>query len=78
MENTEAIEVGQTLYYLGLGWGMKTHCSKVYEKDGVRYVVSNNNAHRKEADVLANTCDLFTSKEEINKRLSQSWMADLL
>ena len=72
------IEAGQILYYLGVGWGMKTHCYRVYEQDGVRYVHTDYGVHRKETDVLANTCDLFSSREEINKRLAQGFMTDLL
>lgn len=68
----------QPLYYLGLGYGYKTYCFKIYEKDGERWVYTNCGVHRKELDVLANKKDLFTSKEAINKILVNSWMAKLL
>lgn len=68
----------QPLYELGFGWGMKTHCYEIYEKDGERWIHTNTGMHRKESDVLANSTDLFTSKEEINKRLAGSWMAKRL
>lgn len=68
----------QPLYYLGLGWGTKTYCFKIYIKDGECWVHTNCGVHRKESEVLANTGELFTSKEAINKRLANSWMAKTL
>ena len=68
----------QRLYYLGIGYGLKTYCFEIYEKDGERWIHTNNGVHRKESDVLSNSCDLFTSKEEINKRLANSWMAKMM
>lgn len=76
--NKNYITEYQPLYYLGLGYGFKTYCFKIYEKDGERWVHTNCGTHRRESDVLANTKDLFISKEEINKRLAKSWMAKML
>ena len=68
----------QPLYYLGLGYGFKTFCYEIYEKNGERWVHTNCGVHRKESDVLANNNDLFTSKEAINKKLRGSWLAKTL
>lgn len=68
----------QPLYYLGLGYGFETFCYKIYKKDNERYIQTNCGVHRKESDVLQNKCDLFTTKEAINKRLAGSWKAKLL
>ena len=76
MENS--IKIGQELYYQGLGWGLKTYCYKIVEEDGIRYVHANDGTIRKEINVINNSCDLFSSKEEINKKLAGSWMAKLI
>ena len=68
----------QPLYYLGLGFGFKTYCFNIYEKNGERWVHSNCGVHRKESEVLANKGVLFISKDAINKHLANSWMAKLL
>ncbi|MGJ0846517.1 hypothetical protein ACR77J_07505 [Tissierella praeacuta] len=72
------IGISQELYYRGLGWGSKTRCWKICEEDGVRYVYTNCGVKRKEEDVLNNTCDLYSDKEEINKRLRQGWRTKLI
>ena len=76
--NENCIVKYQRLYYLGLGWGIATYCFEVYEKDGERWVMTNDRIHRKESEILENTGDLFTSKDAINQRLAKSYRAKLL
>ena len=68
MENE--IKVGQVLYSLGLSSGFKTYYYEVVEENGVRYVHANDGTIRKEIDVANNSCDLYSSKYEINKKLA--------
>jgi len=72
------IEIGQELYYQGLGYGHKETCWKIDIINNERYVHTSEGVVRKESDVINNTCDLFSSKEEINKKLAKSWMAKLV
>ena len=76
--NESQIVKYQSLYYLGLGWGIKTFCWRVYEKDNERWIVTNCNTHRKESEVISNSCDLFTSKENINSKLATMYMSKLI
>jgi hypothetical protein len=72
------IKIGQELYYQGLGYGIKDKCWKIDIINGERYVHTNTGIIRKEIDVINNTCDLFSSKEEINKRLTRSYMSKFI
>jgi len=72
------IKVGQVLYYHGLGYGFKTYCFKIVLKEGVRFVHANDGTIRKEEDVINNTCNLYSSKEEINKKLAGSWKSKMM
>ena len=72
------IEIGQELYSMGLGWGMKTFCFKKEVADGKTFVISNNGTRRLEEDVLNNSCDLYSDKEKINQRLSTGYMSKLI
>lgn len=69
------IEVGQELYYQGIGFGSVTKCFEIKVLEGVRFVHANNGVIRKESDVVNNTCDLYSSKEAINKSLATCYMA---
>jgi len=73
------IKKGDTLYYLGIGWGSETQVFNIVEgENGKKIVHANNGVKRDYEKVITNTCDLFTSKEEINKHLAKSWMAKLI
>jgi len=72
------LKKGDALYYLGLGYGFTTYVFEIIEENGKKIVHSNNGVKRDYEKVVNNTCDLFVSKEEINKRLAQSWRANLI
>jgi len=72
------LKIGDPVYYQGLGWGAETFIFNILEKDGEKIIHANNGVKRKYEEVLNNTCDLYSSKEEINKKLSQSWKATLI
>jgi len=69
------LEIGQELYYLGMGWGCKEKVYELFVKDGVEYVKTNKGTVRKCEDVINNTCNLYSSKEEINKKLRCGYMS---
>lgn len=69
------LKKGDTLYYQGLGWGSETFVFNIIEEDGKKIVHANNGVKRDYEKVVSNTCDLYASKDEINKKLAQSWRA---
>jgi hypothetical protein len=72
------IKKGQSLYYVGFGWGIETHCYDIYFNNEIAYVVANNGVTRKVSDVENNACDLYVSKDAANEKLSNSWRASLI
>lgn len=72
------IKIKQELYYKGLNWGSKTYCYDKEIVDGKVIIKSNNGVNREEQEVLLNKCDLYTSKEEINKTLIDVYMGQLI
>jgi len=72
------LKKGDVLYYQGLGWGAETYVFNIIEENGKKIVHANNGVKRDYEKVITNTCDLYTSKEEINKKLAQSWRATLI
>lgn len=75
---TQDLKKGDVLYYQGIGWGAKTYVFNIIEENGKKIVHANNGVKRDYEKVITNTCDLYTSKEEINKKLAQSWRATLI
>ena len=63
------LKKGDILYYRGLGYGMTTSVHKISEKNGEKLVHANNGVVRGYLEVVKNECDLYTSKEAINKKL---------
>ena len=75
MENEKTeLKVGQEVYYRGLNWGHEETIWKRETKDGEVFVTTTQGVKRKEKDVLSNSCDLYVSKDEINKSLAGVWM----
>lgn len=72
---TLELKKGDVLYYLGIGWGFETYVFEIIEENGNKIVHANNGVKRDYDKVINNTCDLYTSKEEINKKLADSWRA---
>ena len=75
---TQDLEKGDVLYYQGIGWGSETFVFQIIEENGIKIVHANNGVKRDYEKVVNNTCDLYTSKEEINNKLSKSWMATII
>lgn len=66
----EDLKYGDVLYYRGLGYGSETYVFDIIEADGKKIVHANNGIKRDYEKVINNNCDLYTSKEAINKKLA--------
>jgi len=63
------LKKGDKLYYRGLGWGFETFVFDIIEENGNKTVHANNGVKRDYEKVVKNECDLYTSKDAINKKL---------
>ena len=72
------LKKGDILYYRGLSWGEETYVFRIIEEDGKKIVHANNGVKRDYDSVVNNKCDLYTSKEEINKSHINCYMASFI
>jgi len=77
--NDSKIKIGQKIYILGLGWGKEDKCYKKEIINGEVMVFCSCGGKREEQSVLNNSNNyMFSSKDEINKKLSTSYMSKML
>ena len=76
MKKQVKLNIGDKLYYHGLGYGSETFVFNIFiNDDGEEMVNANNGCIRKLSDVLDGKTNLYQNKDLINEKLSSSYMS---
>lgn len=76
MQNQVKLNIGDKIYYHGLGYGYETFVYNIYtEEDGIEMVHANNGCIRILSDVIFGKTNIYADKELLNKKLSTSYMS---
>jgi hypothetical protein len=74
MNNMTNLNIGDTVYYRGIGYIHKTSIYRIFEENGIRKIETNCGVIRSISDLD----DIYLTKEEANRSLSDSCRAGII